>query len=201
MAGPPWKVATQPRPRFQFEKSSGTLPNSQIFNCGPTGAAQQADYYMDAPNKAQFSIEGGRLKAGIQQGRPTSAWEQAEILRIRGVPCDVVEIPSLKVLDELLGYGHRPIGIGIYMARLTARTRGHNFTGWHRITLLRRQARIKSGKKVPGYIYTDPNFYPAGGFRPDPEKGHRWISRAELRHAYIDNSPRYAIVPRKRKAV
>lgn len=196
---PPWKRATEPRPRFQFEQSSGTMANSQIFNCGPTGAAQQADFYKDAPNTSQFSIEGGRLKAGIAQGRPTSAWEQAEILRIRGVPCDVREIASLKALDELVGYGRRPVGIGVEMSRVTAKTRGHSFEGWHRITILTRSHRIRNGKRIPGYTYTDPDFYPAGGFRPDPQKGHRFISRAELRHAFINNSPRYAVVPRRKK--
>ena len=197
-----WKSCMQPRPRFQFEQSSGTPANSQIFNCGPTGAAQQADFYMDAPDSSQFSIEGGRLKAGIPQGRPTNAWEQAEILRIRGVPCDVVTLADLHALDELVGWdGRRPVGIGVEMGRVTAKTRGHTFTGWHRITILKRARRTKNGKRVGGYVYTDPNFYPAGGFRPDPKKGHRWISRAELRHAFINNDPRYAIVPRRKKQV
>jgi len=194
-----WKRATDSQPRFQFEQSSGTLANSQIFNCGPTGSAQQADYYNNSPKGAGYSIEGGRLKAGIGQGRPTNAWEQAEILRRRGVPCDVVVIDTLPQLDELLGYGRRPIGIGVEMSRVTATTRGHSFTGWHRITLLTRSHRIRGGKRVPGYTYTDPNFSPAGGHRPDPKKGHRFISRAELRHAYIENTPRFAIVPAHKK--
>jgi hypothetical protein len=195
-----WKRATDSKPRFQFESSSGTLGLSQIFNCGPTGAAQQADYYNNSPRLAGYSIEGGRLKAGIAQGRPTSAWEQAEILRRRGVPCEVVVITGLLQLDELLGYGRRPIGIGVEMSRVTAATRGHSFTGWHRITLLTRGHRIRNGKKVSGYVYTDPNFHPIGsGGREDPRKGHRFISRAELRHAYIDNIPRYAIVPNHKK--
>lgn len=192
-----WTRATQPRPRFQFEPSSGTSTQSQIFNCGPTGAAQQADFYNDAPDSSQYGIESGRTKAGIERGRPTSAWEQAEILKARGVPADVLSIESLKTLDELLGYGRRPIGIGIEMIRVTAATRGHSFTGWHRITLLTRTHRMRNGKRVPGYLYTDPNFNPQ--FRPDPKKGHRFISRAELRYAFMGNSPRYAIVPRFKK--
>jgi hypothetical protein len=182
------------KPRYQWEASSGTFDCSQSVNCGPTGSTQQADYYRDAT----FPIEATRTRAGVARCRPTNAWEQVAMLEARGVKAEVVEIASLKQLDALVRYGRRPVGIGVLMSRMTAATRGHSFLGWHRITILRRAPRIRNGRRVGGYVYTDPNFNPA--YRPDPMKGHRWISRAELRHAFIDNSPRYAIVPTHRKA-
>lgn len=184
-------------PRFQFEPSSGSLYRSQVYNCGPTGAAQQIDYYKGRPGTT--GIEQLRDRIGMAHGTPTNAWQQAEMLTAMGVPAAVVEISSMDQLDKLLGYGDRPIGIGILMSRLRASTRGHSFTGWHRITLLTRRTRTINGVKRRGYLYTDPNFSPPGGVRPDPQKGHRWINRRELKRAFLDNDPSYAIVPLKRK--
>ena len=203
-----WTSAMQPRPRFQWEQSSGTPSKSQAFNCGPTGATQQDDFYNDRPNDNQHPIEATRLRAGVPQGVPTNAWQQADMGDVRGVPMSVVFIESLYEFDRLLGTeGRRPIGIGIYMARLTARTRGHAFLGMHRITILKpgRRRRKRDGKwvMVDGYVYTDPNFNPQ--YRPDPKKGHRWMSRAELRYAWIKDPdpshPTVAIVPDRRKRI
>lgn len=185
-------------PRFQWEISSGTFDCSQSVNCGPTGSTQQADFYRDR----EFPIERTRIRADVSRCRPTNAWEQVEMLRKRDVPADVAEIDSLAELDALLGKGkRRPVGIGVLMSRMTAETRGHPFLGWHRITILCKARRRRNGRYVYGYIYTDPNFSPPGGYRPDPRKGHRFIRRGELRYAFIDNSPRYAIVPHNRKAL
>jgi hypothetical protein len=190
--------ATDYPPRFQFEPSSGSLYSSQVWNCGPTGAAQQIDYYLGRLGTTK--IEALRGATGTPSGQPTSAWDQAEMLMVKGIPAAVVTIDSMEQLDKLLGYGYRPIGIGVQMSRFRASTRGHDFLGWHRITLLRRRARKINGIVRRGYLYTDPNFRPPGsGFREDPLKGHRWVNRRELEYAFLGNSPRYAIVPLKRK--
>ena len=186
-------------PRFQWEASAGPPERSAANNCGPTGSSQQVDYYRE-PSKP-VPIEYQRTLAGIPHGGPTNAWQQADILEAHGVDASVVELNTLGQLDALVGRseGHRPVGIGILMARMTARTRGHSFLGWHRVTILRRKKRwsLRRLRWVDGYIYTDPNFNPL--YRPDPRKGHRWISRGELRFAFIQNWPRYAIVPNHRK--
>lgn len=190
--------ATEYPPRFQFEPSSGSLYRSQVFNCGPTGAAQQIDYYLGRTGGGT-GIEHLRDVTRTPHGEPTNAWQQAEMLTAMGVPAAVVEIGSMDQLDKLLGYGDRPIGIGIEMVRVRASTRGHDFLGWHRITLLTRRRRTINGIKRRGYIYTDPNFSPPGGVRPDPQHGARWINRRELEYAFLENNPSYAIVPLKRK--
>lgn len=183
-------------PRFQWEGSSGTFACSQSVNCGPTGSTQQCDYKRQPPG-GKFGIEDTRTRAGVARCRPTNAWEQVAMLEARGIPAKVVEIDSMDQLDALLGDDdRRPVGIGVQMSRMTAATRGHDFLGWHRITILAKRKRLRNGKRRRGYIYTDPNFN--SQYRPDPRKGHRWISRHELRYAFIENSPRYAIVPLKR---
>jgi hypothetical protein len=191
--------ATDYPPRFQFEASSGSLVYSQIYNCGPTGAAQQIDYYLG--KKGTTHIEGLRYRIGIDRGKPTTAWEQSEMLRAMGIPSYVVQIDRIAQLNDLLGYGMRPIGIGVEMSRLPDRMRGHTFEGWHRITLLRRRKRWskRKGRWIEGYIYTDPNFSAPGGHRTDPYKGHRFISRYWLNRVFIQNFPAWAIVPLKKK--
>lgn len=186
------------KPRFQWEPSSGTPERSAANNCGPTGSSQQADYYREPDTP--FAIERQRDRAGIPHGVPTNAWQQAEILEVHNIPAEVVEIDSLAELDALVGTGRRPVGIGVLCSRMTAKTRGHSFLGWHRITILKRSRRFvwRRMRWVYGYRYTDPNFNPQ--YRPDPKKGHRFISRRELKHVFIENSPRYAIVPTRRKA-
>lgn len=185
-------------PRFQFEPSSGSLMRSQVYNCGMAGAAQQVDYYKG--RKGTTHIERQRTITNTPHGVPTTAWDQAEVLTAHGIPAAVVEIESMDQLDKLLGYGHRPIGIGILMSRVRASTRGHTYTGWHRITLLTRRARTIDRMRRRGYLYTDPNFRPLGyGYREDPQKGRRWISRHELEYAFLGQKPSYAIVPLHRK--
>lgn len=183
-------------PRFQFEPSSGSLTLSQTNNCGPTGAAQQIDYYLGREGTTR--IEHLRSVAGVERGVPTNAWQQADMCTNMGVPCMVIEIHSMDQLTKIVGTeGRRPTGIGIQMSRLRAATRGHSFTGWHRVTLLKADTRKINGVKRRGFVYTDPNFNPPT--RPDPKKGHRWINRQELEKAFVQNFPAYAIVPLKRK--
>lgn len=190
--------ATDYPPRFQFEPSSGTLYSCQVWNCGPTGAAQQIDYYKG--RKGTTQIDALRNISGAQHGTPTSAYHQAQMLTNSGIPAQVVVIESMEQLDKLLGWGDRPIGIGILMSRLRASTRGHDFLGWHRVTLLRRGYRTINGIRRRGYVYTDPNFRPPGSsFRTDPMRGRRWINRNELERAFLGMPPAYAIVPLNRK--
>jgi hypothetical protein len=182
------------RPRFQWEDSSGSFDCSQSNNCGPTGTTQQADYYLDR----HFGIEDTRVMAAARCV-PTTAWEQAQMFGHRtGIPAAVVNITDISQLDKLVNK-YRPVGIGVLMSRFTARTRGHPFLGWHRITLLRHARRTRDGVSRRGFVYTDPNFSPPGGIRPDPYKGHRWVSRRELEYAFVLNSPAYAIVPERAK--
>lgn len=193
------------RPRFQWEPSSGTVDYSQSNNCGPTGATQQADYYASRDSDPRhFAIEETRRLIS-PPGGPTSAWDQAQMFTKRtGVGASVVQITELSQLDALLT-DHRPMGIGILMSRLTAKTRGHAFLGWHRVTLLAKRKRWVMTPWGPrrrrGYLYTDPNFHPKGtGYREDPKHGHRWIRRRELHYAFVENFPAYAIVPQRAKA-
>lgn len=191
------------RPRFQWEPSSGSHDYSQSNNCGPTGATQQADYYNDGFH----SIEQTRMLSA-QRGRPTTAGEQAAMFyRRTGIGAAVVSLRGLDQLDGLLNR-RRPIGLGVICSRMRAKTRGHPFLGSHRITLLkkeRRRVRNRNGQRVyrRGYLYTDPNFHPPGtGYREDPKKGHRWISRRELHYVLFGpGAPSYAlaIVPERAK--
>lgn len=186
-------------PRFQFEPSSGTLQYSQTNNCGPTGAAQQIDYYLGR-KEGTTAIEPLRAAIGKERGTPTSAWDQMNMLIVKGIPASVISFDSMRQLNRLLGWnGDRPIGIGLMMSRLKPSTRGHSFLGWHRITLIKRARRLVNGRRRYGYLYTDPNFSPPGGYRPDPKKGHRFVTQAELKHAWLDNPAALGIVPNRRK--
>ena len=187
------------KPRFQFESSSGTLQLSQVNNCGPTGAAQQIDYYLGRKTGTTL-IEPLRAAIGKERGTPTSAWDQMNMLAVKGIPASVISFTTMRQLNRLLGWnGDRPIGIGIMMSRLKPSTRGHSFLGWHRVTLLKRARRIVNGKRRLGYLYTDPNFSPPGGYRPDPRKGHRFVTQAELKYAWLENPAALGIVPNNRK--
>lgn len=188
------------RPRFQFEESSGSLQYSQTNNCGPTGAAQQIDYYLNRRTSGHTAIEPLRAAIGKERGTPTSAWDQMLMLEVKGIPASVVSFTTLKQLNVRLGWnGDRPIGIGLLMSRLKPSTRGHSFLGWHRITLIKRARRLVNGRRRYGYLYTDPNFSPPGGYRPDPKKGHRFVTQAELKYAWLDNPAALGIVPDRRK--
>ena len=185
-------------PRYQWESSSGTFYCSQCYNCGPTGSTQQSDAYRGRKGARKFLIERTRTGAGVAPCRPTDVNEQVRMLEWHRIPASAVQIDTIRQLNLLLGDGYRrPVGIGVLMSRMTAATRGHSFLGWHRITILGRKRKFSWKKRrwINGYLYTDPNFSPPGGARPDPKKGRRWISQAALRYAYIMNTPRWAIVP------
>ena len=191
--------ARNSQPRFQFEPSSGSLQFSQTNNCGPTGAAQQIDYYLGRKTSLT-AIEPLRAAIGKDRGTPTSAWDQMNMLIAKGIPASVISFTSMQQLNRLLGWnGDRPIGIGIMMSRLKPSTRGHSFLGWHRVTLLKRARRLVNGRRRLGYLYTDPNFSPPGGHRPDPKKGHRFVTQTELKYAWLENPAALGIVPNRRK--
>ncbi len=171
--------------RFQFEENSAP---SKPENCGPTCVTAIAGFYKDR----YYGIETTRrLVTGCCT--PTSAWQQAEMLRKRGVPCSVREINSLAELRMLTGNGRRPTLIGIQMSRVPPSVRGHDFQGWHAVLVL--------AAPTGGFWLTDPNFSPAGGIRPDPDRGQKWYSDAVMQNAFINNSPRYSVVPDAAKVV
>lgn len=183
--------AKSPR-RFQWEANSGTFSNSQSNNCGPTVASLIAQFYRDT----WYGIEATRRLA-VAPGVPTSAWQQADMLRARGVEADVVEIETVFQIHSLVGSGRRPIILGILMARVPAIVRDHAFTGWHAMAIL---DGATAGSTI-GTHADDPNFSPASGYRPDPDHGRKFYSDAVLRYAVIDNAPRWAVVPRVVKAI
>lgn len=178
--------------RFQWEANSGTFSNSQSNNCGPTVATLIAQFYRDH----WFGIEATR-RLGAAPGLPTSAWQQAEMLRGRGVECDVVEIESMAQIHNLVGSSRRPILLGILMARVPAAVRDHAFLGWHAVAVLDPRTVGES----PGVQVDDPNFWPQNGPRPDPDNGRKFYADTVLRWAVIENSPRWAVVPRNVKAI
>jgi hypothetical protein len=178
----------QAPPRFQFEPNSGSLYQSQVYNCGPSCVTFIAGFYNDT----WYQIETTRRNVtGCCD--PTTAHEQQQMLIARGVMADVVAIESLAELDERLAGGMRPLIMGIQMSRVPAFVRDHNFTGWHAVTILRK-GRNAAGKS--GYIVMDPNFSPPGGYRPDPDKGHKFYSREVMYYAVMQNFQQWAIVPR-----
>lgn len=183
----------QAPPRFQFEANSGSTYQSQVYNCGPSCATFIAGFYNDS----WYQIETTRrLVTGCCD--PTTAHEQAQMLTERGVQADVQAIESMGELDTVLADGMRPIVMGIQMSRVPASVRDHNFTGWHAVTILRK-ARNAMGKS--GYIVMDPNFSPPGGYRPDPDRGHKFYSREVMYYAVMQNFQQWAVVPRFPKRI
>jgi hypothetical protein len=178
-------TAIQSPPRFQFESNSGSLWASQTNNCGPTCVTKIAQFYKDR----YFGIEATR-RLVTACCTPTSAFNQRDMLVKRGVPAAVVTISSIAELRQLVSGGTRPIVIGVLMSRVPSAVRGHPFTGWHAICVL---ATAYVGG--PGFWVNDPNFSPAGGIRPDPMQGRRFYSEAVMKHAFIDNAPRWSVVP------
>jgi hypothetical protein len=178
-------------PDYQWDSDSryplpdpGSAPN----NCGPAVITNIANFYRDA----SYSIYATRRLAVTDPRRGTSASEQAVMLNARGVPCAVRWIDSISEIASLVGTsGRRPIVIGVLIGRFPWWVRDHPFMGWHAIEILARA----SG----GFWYRDPNFSRA--VRPDPDAGRKWITDAQLQHAYIAITPRYAIVPNASKVV
>jgi len=127
---------------------------------------------------------------GAPQGTATNAWQQADMLRKRGIACSVREINSLAELHGIVDSGRRPTLIGIQMSRVPESVRGHSFTGWHAVVVLGRA--VVNGQV--GFWINDPNFPPGGPSR-------RFYSDWILQQAWINNSPRYCVVPTYAKVV
>lgn len=176
---------------------------SQPYNCGPTCITGIAGFYTDR----YFGIEATRKVIagmgpynvngvyyyGAPQGTATNSWQQADMLRKRGVPCSVFQIDSLAQLHNLVDNGRRPLLVGIQMSRVPDSVRDHPFTGWHAVVVL---------TGVPGgFLVTDPNFSVAGSYRPDPDRGRKYYSDGTMQYAFIANSPRWSVIPSKPKVI
>lgn len=175
-------------PRFQFDSTSGSLEYSQKYNCGPTCATMIAGFYKDA----YYGIETTRrLVTGA--GKPTTYTEQRDMLIKRGVPATLVSISSLTQLRSYVGSGRRPVILGVEMWKVPAYVRDHPFLGWHAVTVL--------GVASGGFWVNDPNFSPIGGYRPDPDKGHKFWPDWVMQSAFVDavNSP--CILPNSAKVI
>ncbi len=181
--------ALQAPKRFQWETNSDP---SKAFNCGPTCVTQIAGFYRDS----SYYIETTR-RLVTACCTPTNAWQQRDMLIRRGVPATVREIGSVGELHSLVDSGRRPVVIGVQMSRVPDIYRDHPFLGWHALTVI-------SGGWLNGYRgfwVTDPNFSPAGGIRPDPDRGMKWYPDWVMQNAYINNSPRFSVVPNSLKAI
>ena len=194
--------ATDAPARYQFEVSSGTLNRSQVWNCGVASVAKIAQYRNDR----WYGIESGRaIIAGMGPYRvsgygtvygcppsmPTTGWQQRDMLRQRGVACEVYAIPNLSALINLVAGGRRPVILGLNFARVPDAVAGHTFQGWHAVVVM--DTGTKGG--VGGFWVNDPNFSPPGGPRPDPTRGKRFYSRTVMATALADLQPNWAVVP------
>jgi len=170
--------------RFQWEANSEP---SKAENCGPTCVTKIAQFYRDT----YYHIEVTR-RLVTACCIPTNAWQQAQMLTKRGVPASVKEINSVAELHALVDSGRRPVVIGVQMSRVPAWCRDHPFLGWHAVTILGRA--VMSDGSV-GFWVNDPNFSPAGGIRPDPDRGRKFYPDWVISSAFIANSPRFSVVP------
>lgn len=196
-----YAIAAVSPPRYQWEASS---LYSQPYNCGPTSVTKIACFYKDT----WFGIEATRkliagmgpyhvnqdIYYGAPQGTATNAWQQTEMLRKRGVPCDVRQISTLSELHGLIDTGRRPILVGIEMSKVPFEIKGHNFLGWHAVVFLG-LAYDRFGNR--GVLVNDPNFAPGS----DDSKGKRFYPDWILQSAWLNNSPRYCVVPKYLKPV
>ncbi len=181
-------ASTSPH-RFQWETNSEP---SKAENCGPTCVTKIAQFYRDQ----WYGIEATRQLV-TACCTPTTAWQQRDMLIKRGVPASVREIASVAELHGLVDSGRRPIVIGVLMSRVPEVYRDHPFLGWHALCVM------KGGylNGVRGFWINDPNFSPAGGIRPDADRGRKWYPDWVIQSAYIDNSPRYSVIPDSLKPV
>jgi hypothetical protein len=194
------KTAADFPARFQWEDNSKP---SQAENCGPTSMTFIANCYrpgvymkIEATRQlirgmGPYNIGPGWNVGGAPAGTPTSPAQQRDMLRKRGVPCEIRDIGSVDELHALVDSGRRPVAIGLLMALIDNSVTGHPFRGWHQVVV--RAGVTLSG--VRGFWIMDPNFSPKGGIRPDPKSGKRFYSDAVIQGAFVNNSPSWAIVP------
>lgn len=175
--------------RFQWEANAEP---SKAENCGPTCVTKIAQFYRDT----WYGIEATRrLVTG--SGTPTNAWQQRDMLIKRGIPATVVNIVSTAQMHSIVDSGRRPMIIGVQMSRVPDYVRDHPFLGWHALCVM--TGGYVNG--VRGFWINDPNFSPAGGIRPDPDRGKKFYPDWVIQNAYIANTPRYAIVPNAAKVI
>lgn len=188
-----WTDASHSPGRFQWENSSGNPWASQSNNCGPTSVTKIADFYNDT----LFGIEQTRyLATGCCQ--PTTCSQQSVMMAKRGVPNRAMYFNTLGEIDAMVGWdGRRPILIGMLMSRVPYGIKDHPFDGWHAVAVLKQAER----NGVSGYLINDPNFSPAGGYRPDPDHGVKFYPRWALDYAFIQNAPRWGVAPYNPKEI
>ena len=182
-------------PRYQSEPSS---LYSQSWNCGVTSAAAIAGFY----NGDRPPIEMGRsLIAGMGPYRvnddiyygcpprtPTSAWQQADMLRVRDVPATVEEIRSVAEVHAIVDAGNRPMILGLNYEFVPDSVAGHSFQDWHAVT-------VHDGG--PGFVVVnDPNFWPGSA---DSAKGHRVYADSVVQNALNATGGTRGVVPLRAK--
>lgn len=179
-------LALDATPRFQWETNSGTTDASQKFNCGATCMAFILGYYKNyLPG-----IEALR-RSVTSCCAPIDITDQRDMLTLHGVPAQIYRVATLANLKSLISTGRRPVGLRVYMAYVPYTYRGHTFTEWHEITAI---ANTSVGG-TSGIVMNDPNFSPPGGYRPDPQKGHRFYPDWVVQQAFINHQPAYAVLP------
>lgn len=173
--------------RFQWEANAAP---SQATNCGPTCATKIAQFYRDT----WYGIEATRrLVTPSNSTMGTSASQQRDMLIRRGVPATVRQLASVSELHTLTDSGRRPTIIGMLMSRVPSIYRDHPFMGMHAVAVMDGAA--------GGFWVNDPNFSPAGGIRPDPDRGRKWYPDYVIQEAFINSTARIAVVPNALKAL
>jgi hypothetical protein len=186
--------ATDPPPRFQWERWDSEPPNGAV-NCNPSSAAFILGFYKDYVP----SINGLRRLAGVPDYQTVSTTAIILAWSLRGLPSYRARL-TIAQLTSLVSSGRRPVLVGLWMGRIPYAQRGYSFTGMHGVAVLANQTR----NGVPGKIYMDPNFNPWGG-RPDPYNGKRWLSDSLISYAMherVDPSRvSYSVVPTNAKVI
>jgi hypothetical protein len=181
--------------RYQSEPSS----TSKSQNCGVTVAAAIADFYTDRRHDIEegrgliaglgpFSLGPGTTVVGAPRDTPTNSWQQAEMLRRWGVPCQVVKFSTVGQLHAIVDSGRRPLLLGLNFEHVNTTVAGHSFGDWHAIKL--RTSTTSGGAR--GFLVNDPNFWPS---RPDPTNGRRFYPDAVVQHALAKSGLCAGVVP------
>lgn len=178
--------------RMQWDRDSrlplpdpGTAPD----NCGPTCVTMAVEFYKDR----KYGIYDTRRLVAPAAG-PTSATQQRDMLRKRGVPADYMRL-SIPQLRNRLRTGRWPVILGLDMSKVPLSVAGHPFRGSHAI-LFRAEVN-RNG--VLGALGADPNFSTVTN-RLDPTRGKRFYPYALLQAAYYDTG-KWAVVPTAAKTI
>lgn len=166
-------------------------PGSAPNNCGPTTIVNIAHFYREI----SFGIYDTRRLAVSDPYRGTSVNEQAEMLRLRGVPCTIGQ-PNVFSIHNLVGGGTRPILAGLDMAKVPEYIAGHPFRGKHAIEIL--QTAYTNNGRTRGFLVRDPNFNRT--YRVDPTGGQRFYPDWVIEVSFT-NSGMWAVIPDKAKVL